>query len=63
MLLLVTIDAAFREEDFLVLKLAKSYNIETVIVRTKLDEWLDSLSPNNCFTTEQKLHYVENGKA
>ena len=55
--LLVTIDGNLREEDFLVLTLAEQFGIQTAIIRTKLDEWLDNRPKNQ--TNEE---YVENDK-
>ena len=55
--LLVTIDGNLREEDFLVLTLAEQYGIQTAIIRTKLDEWLDNRPKN-----QTKEEYVENDK-
>uniref|UniRef100_A0A914PEH5 GTP-binding protein n=1 Tax=Panagrolaimus davidi TaxID=227884 RepID=A0A914PEH5_9BILA len=55
--LLVTIDGAVREEDYLVLFLAQQYNIQTAIIRTKLDEWLDNRPPG-----QSKQEYVAKDK-
>uniref|UniRef100_A0A914C2F2 IRG-type G domain-containing protein n=1 Tax=Acrobeloides nanus TaxID=290746 RepID=A0A914C2F2_9BILA len=60
-LLLITVESTFREEDYLTLELARHFNISTLILRTKLDTWLDNLPNIKNFTLENKQQYVQEG--